>query len=315
MATGVTAATDRGDGRRAFGAGAWPHLLTPVTIRGRTFRNRVVSTAHAPGYAEGGLPLERYQAYHEEKAKGGIGLTMFGGSSNVSRESGSIYGQIYVGSDVVIPAFRQLAERVHRHGAGLICQITHMGRRTGWAAGDWLPTMAPSVVRNPTHHSVPYEMSARDIVRVVRAFTDAAWCCREGGLDGCEVLATTHLLGQFLSPLSNRRSDGYDGEIDRRARFLLEVLEAVRGSVGDDFIVAVCVAADESNEGGMTAEEGLEVARLLGAHGTVDLLNINGVYGGTEHGLAENLPGMAFPAAPYVRLAAAMRWASGLPVV
>ena len=76
---------------------AYHQLLSPITIKGRTFRNRVFSASHAPGYAEAGLPGERYQAYHEAKARGGVGLTMFGGSSNISRDSGSIYGQIYVG--------------------------------------------------------------------------------------------------------------------------------------------------------------------------------------------------------------------------
>ncbi|MCE8007708.1 hypothetical protein [Aestuariivita sp.] len=81
------------------------HLLSPIEIRGRRFRNRAMSTAHAPGYAEGGMPGTRYQAYQEGKARGGIGLTMFGGSPNVSPDSGSIYGQIYVGDDAIIPVF------------------------------------------------------------------------------------------------------------------------------------------------------------------------------------------------------------------
>ena len=149
------------------------HLLSPITIRGHTFRNRVFSSAHAPGYAVDGLPGDRYQAYHEAKARGGIGLTMFGGSSNVSRDSGSIYGQIYVGDDRVIPAFRELSRRVHRHGAGLMCQITHMGRRTTWDSGDWLPTRGPSAFRDPAHHSVPYALSSREIARIVKGL----WRC------------------------------------------------------------------------------------------------------------------------------------------
>lgn len=289
-------------------------LLSPLTIRGRTFRNRLLSTGHAPGYAEGGLPGERYQLYHEEKAKGGIGLAIFGGSSNVSRDSGSIYGQIYVGDDRVIPAFRQFAKRIHRHGASLMCQITHMGRRTGWDGGDWLPTMGPSVIRDPAHHSVPFEMSARDIARVVRAFADAAWRCREGGLDGAEILATTHLLGQFLSPLSNARTDAYGGSVENRARFLMEVLEAARDRVGEDFILGVRFAADESNEDGLGPEEGIALGALLGRHGVADFLNVNGAYGGTEHGLAETFPGMAYKSAPHVLLASKVRAASGLPV-
>jgi 2,4-dienoyl-CoA reductase-like NADH-dependent reductase (Old Yellow Enzyme family) len=294
---------------------AYRSLLSPITLRGRTFRNRVISTAHAPGYAEGGLPGERYQAYHEEKARGGIGVTVFGGSSNISRDSGSIYGQIYLGDDAIVPVFREFARRVRRHGAGILCQITHMGRRTGWAGGDWLPTMGPSVIRDPAHHSVPYEMSTRDIRRVTQAFAEAARRCRDGGLDGCEILATTHLLGQFISPLSNQRADDYGGALENRARFLLEVLDAVRPAVGEDFILGVRFAADESNEQGLTAAEGIELAALLGRRGIADYLNVNGVYGGTDHGLAENFPGMAFPAAPYVLLARKVKEASGLPVI
>ncbi|MDE0047630.1 MAG: FAD-dependent oxidoreductase [bacterium] len=291
---------------------AYRNLLSPITIRGRTFRNRVFSSAHAPGYAVDGLPGERYQAYHEAKARGGIGLTMFGGSSNVSRDSGSIYGQIYVGDDRVIPAFRELSRRVHRHGAGLMCQITHMGRRTTWDSGDWLPTRGPSAFRDPAHHSVPYALSAREIARIVRDFGDAAQRCREGGLDGVEVLASTHLVGQFLSPLSNDRQDAYGGDLVSRARFLFEVLEACRASAGDDILVSVRINADESNENGLAAEEGIAIARMIGRHGVADIVNVNGAYGGTDMGLTETMPGMAWPVAPYIELAGRVREASGL---
>ena len=191
---------------REFSMSKHRHLLSPITIKGRTFRNRVFSASHAPGYAEGGLPGERYQAYHEAKARGGVGLTMFGGSSNISRDSGSIYGQIYVGDDRIVPVFRAFAERIHKHDTGLMCQITHMGRRTVADAGDWLPTKGPSAVRDPAHHSSPYAISVHEIQRICRDFGDAAWRCREGGLDGVEVIASSHILGQFLSPRTNQRS-------------------------------------------------------------------------------------------------------------
>jgi 2,4-dienoyl-CoA reductase-like NADH-dependent reductase (Old Yellow Enzyme family) len=291
---------------------AYRHLLSPLAIKGVTLRNRVVSTAHAPGYAEGGLPGERYQAYQEEKALGGAGLVMFGGSSNVARDSGSIYGQIYVGDDRVIPAFRQLSDRIHAHGAVLMCQITHMGRRTSWNSGDWLPTKGPSTLRDPAHHAMPYEIAEPEIKRIVCAFADAAQRCRDGGLDGAEILGSSHILGQFLSPLSNLRSDAYGGSLENRARFLFQVLEACREAVGDDFILSLRSNFDESNEGGLTPEEGIELARMIGMHGAVEMLNVNGAYGGTDMGLTEYMPGMAFPAAPYVELARRVREASGL---
>ena len=291
----------------------YANLLSPITIKGRTFKNRVFSSAHAPGYAENGQPDERYQAYHEAKAKGGLGLTMFGGSSNVSRDSGSIYGQIYVGDDQIVPVFREFANRLHRHDTGIMCQITHMGRRTTWDAGDWLPTKGPSARRDPAHHSAPYEISTREIARIVGAFANAARRCREGGLDGVEILGSSHILGQFLSPLSNFRDDDYGGTLENRMRFLLQVLEACREAVGDEFIISFRGNFDESNEDGLSVEDGIEIARRLGSHGVVDILNVNGAYGGTDMGLTEYMPGMAFPAAPYVELARRVRNASGLP--
>ena len=291
---------------------AYRDLLSPLTIKELTLKNRVVSTAHAPGYAEGGLPGERYQAYQEEKARGGCGLIMFGGSSNVSRDSGSIYGQIYVGNDRVIPAFRQIADRLHAYGAAAMCQITHMGRRTTSDIGDWLPTKGPSARRDPAHHSMPYEIGSRELGCITRAFADAARRCREGGLDGVEILGSSHLIGQFLSPLSNLRVDEYGGPLENRARVLFDVIEACREAVGPDFILSFRTNFSEENEGGLTASEGAELAALLGRHGAVDMLNVNGAYGGTDMGVTEYMPGMAFPVAPYVELARRVRNASGL---
>ena len=291
---------------------AYKHLLSPLTIKTLTLKNRVVSSAHAPGYAEGGLPGPRYQAYQEAKARGGCGLIMFGGSSNVARDSGSIYGQIYVGEDRVIPAFRELANRLHAHGAAAMCQITHMGRRTTSDNGDWLPTKGPSARRDPAHHSMPYEIGARELGRITRAFGAAARRCREGGLDGVEVLGSSHIIGQFLSPLSNFRQDAYGGSLENRARLLLDVLEVCRDAIGPDLVLSFRTNFSEENEGGLTSDEGVALAALLGHHGAVDMLNVNGAYGGTDMGVTEFMPGMAFPAAPFVELARRVREASGL---
>lgn len=290
-------------------------LLSPFRLKHLELKNRLVSCAHAPGYTDGGKPGLRYQLYHEEKAKGGIALTMFGGSSNIARDSGSIYGQIYVGSDDIIAPFREFSSRIHKHGCALMCQITHMGRRTSWSSGDWLPTVAPSVIRDPAHHSMPRKATASDIRRIVRAFGDAAWRCREGGLDGCEILSSVHIVGQFLSPLSNRRTDAYGGSIENRARFLFEVLEEVRERVGDAFIVGVRYSADESNEEGLSADDGVSIAGMIGRHGACDFLNVNGAYGGSTRGLTEAFPGMASKSAPFIELARRVKQASGLPVM
>ncbi len=288
-------------------------LFSPYRLRSLALKNRIVSAAHASGFTDNGMPAERYQAYHEEKAKGGVALTIIGGSSNISRDSGSIYGQIYVGDDAVIPHFRKLSKRIHAHDCAVFCQITHMGRRTSWQGGEWLSTIAPSRVRDPAHHALPREAEIEDIHRVTKAFGDAAMRCEEGGLDGCEILVSVHLLGQFLSPLSNLREDEYGGDLMGRTRFLREVLAEVRSRVGEAFIVGLRYNADESNEGGIDAEEGIRIARLIGGMSdVVDYINVNGAYGGTTKGMSEAFPGMGNPSAPYLALAKRVREASGL---
>ena len=290
-------------------------LLQPLTIRGVTFRNRIMSTSHACGLEDGGMPDERYQAYHEEKARGGIGLTMFGGSSNVDLDSPNIFRQLNVGTDRIIPYLQRFSERVHRHGAALMVQITHLGRRGEPYGDNWLPTIAPSPIRETLHRSFPREMDAHDIRRVVRAYGAAARRCREGGLDGIEALAGGHLIGQFLSPKTNRRTDGYGGSLANRCRFGLEVLEEIRRQAGDDFVVGLRYIIDEADAEGLSPDDALAVARIYEQTGMLDFFNA--IYGrmDTERGLAvDNMPGMASPIAPWLSRVGAFRREVKLPV-
>ena len=290
-------------------------LLQPITLRHVTIRNRILSTSHACGLEEGGMPKDRYQAYQEEKARGGIGLVMFGGSSNVAIDSPSVFRQLNVGVDRVIPHLTRLSERVHSQGAAIMCQITHLGRRAEAHGGERLPTIAPSAVRETLHRSIPKEMDDHDIKRVVKAFAEAALRCKEGGLDGIETLAGAHLIGQFLSPETNRRNDGYGGSLENRCRFGLEVYDAIRAAVGDDFLVGFRFVVDEGHDAGLGFEECTAIAQRFEAAGTLDFFNA--VYGrmDTMAGLADdNMPGMAAPIAPWLEKAAAFKREVGLPV-
>ena len=292
----------------------YPHLLEPFRLRHLTFKNRLMSTSHAPGYVEDRHPKLRYQLYHEEKAKGGLALTMFGGSSNVAPDSPSAFGQIYIGDDSIIPVLREFSERVHRHGCAIMCQITHMGHRTLWNVEDWLPPLSPSVVREHAHRAFPKEMDRNDIRRVVRAFGDAALRCREGGLDGTELLAHGHLINQFWSPLVNRRTDEYGGSLENRARFGLEVLEEVRRRAGDDFLVGIRMMGDEMKEGGLTRDDCLALGKIYADTGMCDFLNVIAGQVGDERGLSKSLPSMAGPRAPFVHIAARMKEETGIAV-
>ena len=290
-------------------------LLQPFRLKHLTLKNRIMSTSHAISYGENGHPTERYQLYHEEKAKGGIALTMFGGASNVAPDSTDVFGQLYVGDDSVIPHFQEFSERIHRHGCAIMCQITHLGRRGDSFAGNWLPIVAPSRVREPLHRSFPKVMDEADIERIVDALAAAAGRCKEGGLDGVEVIAGGHLLGQFLSPLTNKRTDKFGGSIENRCRFGLMVHEAIRRRVGDDFAVGLRMPIDEGTADALSFDDCLAIARIFEASGLLDFFNV--IYGrmDTELTLAEeNMPGMASPIAPFLEKMGAFRREVGLPV-
>jgi len=290
-------------------------LLQPLHIKGLVLKNRIMSTSHASGLEEGGMPADAYQLYHEEKAKGGIALTMFGGSSNVDVDSPNIFRQLNVGTDAIVPYLQRFSERIHAHGTALMVQITHLGRRGEPYATNWLPTIAPSPIRETLHRSFPKEMDEHDINRVMRAYGSAARRCRDGGLDGIEMLAGGHLIGQFLSPNTNHRTDHFGGSRENRCRFALMVLEEIRRQCGDEFIVGMRYVIDEGDEAGLTLEEGVEIARLFERAGMLDFFNA--IYGlmDTERALAvDNMPGMASPIAPWLARVGEFKRAVHLPV-
>lgn len=290
-------------------------LLQPLKIKHVTFRNRIMSTSHACGLEVNGMPDEAYQSYHEEKAKGGIGLSMFGGSSNVDIDSPNIFRQLNVGTDEIIPHLQRFSARMHGQGAGLMCQITHLGRRGDPYGGVRLPTIAPSVVRETAHRSIPKEMDEYDIDRIVKAYAQAAVRCKEGGLDGIETMSGGHLIGQFFSPETNRRTDRFGGSLENRCRFALMVHEAIRKAVGDDFLVGMRFVVDEGPYSALRLEECVRIALILKNAGAVDFFNA--IYGTMENvpALAEyNMPGMGSPLAPWVEPVGAFRREVGMPV-
>ncbi len=290
-------------------------LLQPFQLGSLTLKNRIFSSSHAPGYNTDGIPNERYMAYHEEKAKGGIGMTMIGGSSNVSPDSASLWGQMYFGSDAIIDPLAEMTERIHRHGAAVMCQITHMGRRNVSNDGDWLPTIAPSPIREPMHRGWPKQIEKSDIRRVVNDFGAAAVRAHASGLDGIELCATSHLIDQFWTPLSNRRTDEYGGSIENRLRFTIEALQSIRDAVGSDLLVGIRMIADEGQIGGLSTEESADIALRLAASGLLDFLNIASSSLATEEGLSKAIPPSGTPLMPFVSLAGSIKEMVDIPIL
>ena len=288
-------------------------LLQSYRLRHLVLRNRVMTTAHEPAYPEDGMPKQRYRAYHVERAKGGIALTMTAGSAAVSRDSPPAFNNILVYKDEVVPWMRDLADACHEHGAAIMIQLTHLGRRTRWDTGDWLPIVSPSHSREAAHRAFPKRLEDWDIARIIKDFADAAERMKAAGLDGIELEAYGHLLQQFWSPLTNDLGAPYGGSLDNRLRFTFEVLAAVRKRVGSEFIVGLRYTADEALDGGSTKEEGFEIARRLKASGMVDFLNVVRGHIDTDAGLTDVIPIQGMPGAPHLDFAGEIRAAIELP--
>ncbi len=282
-------------------------LLQPFQLKHLRLKNRIMTTSHEPAYPVDGMPKERYRAYHVERAKAGIALTMTAGSAAVSRDSPPVFNNILAYRDEVVPWMKDLTDACHEHGAAVMIQLTHLGRRTSWSKADWLPVVSPSHQREASHRSFPKKMEDWDIARIIKDYADAAERMKEAGVDGIELEAYGHLLDQFWSPATNELDAPYGGSLDNRLRFTLEVLDAIRARVGAEFIVGVRGTADECMPGGLTKIEGLGICNRLAASGKVDFLNIIRGHIDTDAGLTDVIPVQGMRSAPHLDFAGDIR--------
>ncbi|MBV0912029.1 NADH:flavin oxidoreductase [Anianabacter salinae] len=289
-------------------------LLQPYQLKHLTLRNRIMTTSHEPAYPEDGMPKERYAAYHAERAKAGVALAMTAGSAAVSRDSPPVFNNVLAYKDEVVPWIRQLTDACHDHGCAVMIQLTHLGRRTGWSKGDWLPSVSSSRHREPAHRAFPKLAEDWDIERIIGDFADATERMKAGGMDGIELQVYGHLLDQFWSPLTNDLDGPYGGQsLDSRMKLLMDVLAGIRKRVGDDFIVGLRYTADEAEAGGITPEEGIEISKRLAATRMVDFLNVIRGRIHTDPAMTDVIPVQGMKTAPHLDFAGAVKAATGMP--
>ncbi|MBN9030176.1 MAG: N-methylproline demethylase [Rhizobiales bacterium 63-7] len=288
-------------------------LLQPFQLKHLTLRNRIIVTSHEPAYPEDGMPKGRYRAYTVERAKGGVAMTMTAGSAAVSKDSPPVFNNLLAYKDEIVPWIREMTDAVHEQGAAIMIQLTHLGRRTRWDKGDWLPVLAPSHHREAAHRAFPKKLEDWDIARIIKDFADAAERMKAGGMDGVELEAYGHLIDQFTSPLTNELDGPYGGSLENRMRFCLDVFKAMRERVGDDFILGVRYTADECLPGGTGKAEGLEISRRLKESGLIDYLNVIRGHIDTDPGLTDVIPIQGMASAPHLDFAGEIRAATRFP--
>jgi len=244
------------------------YLFSPIKIGPVTLKNRIVFPPHVTNLSENGILSERMGLYHAERAKGGAGLIIIEGTlAGDEPEVFMTEANTFAHDDRCIPGFQRVADMVHEHGTKIFCQLYLLGIWAGRGASA-MPNMWTRISAR--------EATVEEIEEYVKSYGVSARNLRDAGIDGVELHATHGaLINQFLSPLCNKRTDKYGGSFENRMTFLLEILDQVREEVDDDLAVGVRLIMDEMMPGGITLDEGKQIAEELEATGQVDYLSVD----------------------------------------
>ena len=286
-------------------------MFSPLRIRDVELRNRLVFQPHFTALGgRDGLVSRAHTAYHEERARGGVGLIVF--ESQAVHPSGKMSRRFVSAWDpAVLPGYRTLTDAVHGHGAKIFGQLTH-GGHTSLENPPHL-MWAPSQMPEPSSHFTTKAMDVDDIRAVVDGFAASARNAMDGGFDGVEIkVAHDGLLRSFASPFFNHRTDGYGGSFENRMRLSIEVLEAVRRATRPDFPIGVRLCLHEFTTFGYDLAYGLRMAEALEATGCVDYFNADA---GSFSSYWMEIPPAAVRAGTFRSLNAALKQQSRLPVV
>ncbi len=282
-------------------------LFRPMKIKGLEIRNRVVMPAFGLLYTQDRKVSQKLLDFYEARAKGGCGLIIVGGCGVNFIGGGPM--MLGLDDDSFIPGYEKLAEAVHKHNARLFLQLFHSGRyQFSFLIGQ--KSVAPSVVRSRYTKEEPRELSRDEIIETEKQFAEAALRAKQAGVDGVELIGNAgYLINQFLSPVTNLRTDEYGGSFEKRATFVFNIINRVREKVGPDFPVAMRIGGNDFIPGGNTNEEMSEYARLFVERG-IDAINVTGGWHETK---VPQLP-MEVPAGAYTYLALGIKRKVKVPV-
>ena len=256
-----------------------PGLFDPIIIKGLTLKNRIVMPPMATGMAtEDGEVTDRHITHYVARAKGGVGLIIIE-HTFVAEDGRASKNQLGIYDDKLIPGLKRLIAAIHAEKTKVIIQITHVGAAASRAATGKQPVGASDVM-HPKGSEAPHPLTVSEMKALAVKFGEAARRAAAAGADSVELHgAHGFLLCQFLSPLTNTRTDEYGGTLENRLRFPSEVTMAVKKQLGKNMPLFYRFGADDMREGGLTREEGKLAAQQLEKTG-VDVLDVSGGIGG-----------------------------------
>ncbi|RYC05910.1 FAD-dependent oxidoreductase [Nocardioides zhouii] len=295
----------------APGEVTFPHLFSPLRIRGIEVRNRFVFQPHFNALPDiHGMPTEDHAAYHEERAWGGAGL-IIDGSMAVMPEGQMSRKYLAAWDPASVELNRRTADAVHAHGARIFAQLNHGGHTSLEHPPQilWAPTQMPE----PSGPHTTKAMDRRDMLRTIDGFAVSTRNLVEAGYDGVEIkIAHDGLLRSFVSPFFNHRTDAYGGSFENRMRFPLECVEAVRQNLGDDMALGIRLCLHEYTSFGYDLDYGLRMAEHLETSGLVDYFNCDA---GSFSSFWMEIPPAAVAQGFFRPLNRALKKQSDLPVV
>ena len=292
---------------------AFPHLFEPLQIRGKRLKNRIMSTGHDTCLPTDNLVNDKLIAYQRDRAAGGVGLIVLqvAGVHDSARYTSHV---LMATDDACIDGYRQLAEACHAHGTVVLSQLFHPGREIMESADGLLAVAySASAVPNERFRVMPRALDQAMIDEIVQGYASAARRLHQAGLDGVEVVASHgYLPAQFLNPRVNVRSDGYNGDLDQRLRFLREVLAAVRAATDEQFIIGLRISADERDSQGLS--EGESLAAAVALQGQLDYLHVVAGTSASLGGAVHIVPPMAIEPAYLAREAGTFKRQLAIPL-
>ncbi|MHB8076467.1 oxidoreductase [Desulfosporosinus fructosivorans] len=283
-------------------------LFSPAQIGSLQLRNRLVMTPIHLGYSPKGEVNDQLIEFYRARARGGVGLIIVGGCG-IDR-IGNAFGMTQLDDDRFIPGLRRLVDAVHEEGAKIVPQLYQAGRYAH-SALTGQPSVAPSPIASRLTGQTPEELTEGKIVEIIASFVSAAKRSQAAGFDGVEILASAgYLISQFLSPVTNQRTDRYGGDLEARMTFGLEVVEAVREAVGPDYPIIVRVAGNDFVPGSHTNTESRAFCQALEKAG-VNAINVTGGW----HETPVPQLTMNVPPGAYTYLASGIKQVVSIPVI
>ncbi|MHA6645468.1 oxidoreductase [Mesorhizobium sp. A623] len=281
----------------------FPHLFSPITLRGHTLRNRIVFGAHTANMAENGVPTERHVAYYAERAIGGAAMIVVE-PMPVHPAAVLTRGNFRPGDDSVIPHFRRVTEAIKGNGAVALQQLYHIGAH-GDSDNSYHPHWSPSGL--PSYHDSDgsHAMTDAEIWETIDGFVQAARRCREAGFDGVEVWAAyLGMVDQFWTPWCNRRDDQWGGSLENRTRMSREILTRIREVCGPDFIIGLAVSDEPDVKVALQRDE---LAEIIGLHDELGLMDYVTCGSGGYLDFYKLMPTFLYPEKLGVDLAAVLK--------